>query len=130
MLGLTSYRLVERLGLSSRASMEVSAWEQKITDITMVRVFANGPGNLCSIPSRVIPKTQKWYLMPPCLTLSIIRDGSRVKWGNPGKRVAPSPKHWCSSYRKGCLRVTLDYSRQLYYLLSKAGIRPLGWGAS
>ena len=31
----------------------------------MVRVFANG---LSSIPSRVIPKTQKWYLMPSCLT--------------------------------------------------------------
>ena len=25
----------------------------------MVRVFANGPGDLSSIPSRVIPKTQK-----------------------------------------------------------------------
>ena len=25
----------------------------------------------------------KWYLMPPCLTLSIIRYGSRVKWSNP-----------------------------------------------
>ena len=50
--------------------------------------------------------------MPPCLTLSIIRYGSRVKWSNPGKGVAPSP--WCSSYRKGNLRVTLDYGRQLY----------------
>ena len=29
--------------------------------------------NLGSIPGRVIPKTQKWYLMPPCLKLSIIR---------------------------------------------------------
>ena len=34
----------------------------------MVRVFANGPGELGSIPGRDIPKTQKWYLMPPCLT--------------------------------------------------------------
>ena len=39
----------------------------------MVRVFDNGSGDLSSIPDRVIPKTQKWYLMPPCLTLSIIR---------------------------------------------------------
>ena len=30
--------------------------------------------------------------------------------------VAPSPTHWCSSYRKGSLRVTLDYGRQLYLL--------------
>ena len=29
-----------------------------------------------------------------------------------GKGVAPSPKHWCSSYLKGNLQVTLDYSRQ------------------
>ena len=28
----------------------------------IVRVFANGPGDLGSIPSRVIPKTQKMVL--------------------------------------------------------------------
>ena len=28
----------------------------------MVRVFANGPGDLGSIPARVIPKTQKIVL--------------------------------------------------------------------
>ena len=28
----------------------------------MVRVFANGPRYLCSIPGRVIPKTQKMIL--------------------------------------------------------------------
>ena len=76
-----------------------------------VRVFANGPGDLGSIPGRVIPKTLKWNLIPPCLTLSIIRYGSRVKWSNPGNGVAPSPTPWCSSYRKGSLRVTLDYGR-------------------
>ena len=31
------------------------------------------------------------------------------------KGVAPSPTHWCSSYRKGSLRVTLDYGFQLYF---------------
>ena len=41
-------------------------------------------------------RLKKWYLMPPCLTLSIIRYGSRVKWSNPGKGVAPSPTPWCS----------------------------------
>ena len=29
--------------------------------------------------------------------------------------VVPSPTSWCSSYRKGSLRVTLDYGRQLYF---------------
>ena len=61
-------------------------------------------------------RLKKWYLMPPCLTLSIIRHGSRVKWSNPGKGVAPFPTPWCSSYRKGSLRVTLDYGRQLYFV--------------
>ena len=61
--------------------------------------------------------------MPPCLTLSIIRYGSRVKWSNPGKGVAPFPTPWCSSYRKGSLRVTLDYGRQLYLLISLANQR-------
>ena len=59
---------------------------------------------------------KKWYLMPPCLTLSIIRYGSRVKWSNHRKGVAPLPTPWCSSYQKGSLRVTLDYGRQLYLL--------------
>ena len=76
----------------------------------MVRVFANGLGDRGSISGRVIPKIKKWYLMPPCLTHSIIRYGSRVKCGNPWKGVAP-PTPWCGSYRKGNLRVTLDYGR-------------------
>ena len=80
----------------------------------MVRVFANGPGDRDLILGRVIPKTQKWYLMPPCITLSIIRYRSRVKWSNPRKGVTPSPTPWCSTYRKGSLRVTLDYYIYIY----------------
>ena len=50
------------------------------------RVFANGPGDRGSIPGQVIPKTfKKWYLIPPCLTLSIIRYVSKVKWSIPRK---------------------------------------------
>ena len=45
-------------------------------------------------------RLKKWYLMPPCLTLSIIRYGSRAKWSNPGKGVAPSPTPWCSKLSK------------------------------
>ena len=55
----------------------------------MGKVFANGPGDWGSIPGQVIPKTfKKWYLIPPYLTLSIIRYVSKVKWNNPGKGVA------------------------------------------
>ena len=90
-------------------------------------VFANGPGNLGSLPDRVIPKIfKKWYLIPPGLTLSIIRYVSRVKWNNLGKGVAPSPTTCCSSYWKRSLRVTLDYSRQLY--LSAFLLGPFEWG--
>ena len=38
--------------------------------------------------------------MCPCLTLSIIWYGWRVKWGNPERGVVPSPTPWCCSYRK------------------------------
>ena len=79
----------------------------------MVRVFANSPGDLGSIPGWVILKGSK---NGTCLMLSIIRYELRVKWSNPGKGVAPSPSPWCSSYRKGSLWVALNYGRQLYYL--------------
>ena len=45
-------------------------------------------------------RLKKWYLMPICLTLSIIRYGSRVKWNNPEKGVALSPTSWYSKLSK------------------------------
>ena len=62
-------------------------------------------------------RLKKCYLIPPCLTLSIIRYASRVKWSNPGKGVPSSPTPWCSSSWKGSLLVALDYGRQLYLLI-------------
>ena len=44
----------------------------------MVRVFANDPGTQGSIPGQKLPNTQKWYLIPSCLTFCIIRYRSRV----------------------------------------------------
>ena len=81
----------------------------------MGRVFANGPGDQGSMPGWVILKTQKWYIMPPCLTFSIIRYESRVKWSNRVKGVVLSPTPRCSSYWKGSLQVAFDYGRQLYF---------------
>ena len=76
---------------------------------------------------------KKVYLILPCLTLSIIRCVSSVKWSNPGKRVAPSPISWYSSYWKGSLQVALDYGNQLYfylyiyiYIYSRFLMNPLG----
>ena len=82
-------------------------------------VAVNGSDKIFQSQVESYQRLKKWYLMIPCLALSIIRYGSRVKWSNPGKGVAPSPTPWCSSYWKGSLRVTLDYGRQLYLLLSE-----------
>ena len=75
---------------------------------------------------------KKWYLIPPCLALSTIRYGSRVKWSNSGKGVAPSPTPWCRSFRKGSFWVTFDYGRQLYLhsLISGTGAVPSHLGYS
>ena len=80
------------------------------------RVFANGPGDRGSIPSRVIPKTFKMVLDTSLLNSQHYKVLSRVKWSNPGKRVALTPTPRCSSYWKGSLLVALDYSHQLYYI--------------
>ena len=82
-----------------------------------VRVFANGPGDLGSIPGRVIPKTQKMVLDASLLNTQHYEVLIKGKVEQSREGVAPSPTPWCSSYRKGSLRVTLDYGRQLYFFL-------------
>ena len=82
-------------------------------------MFTNGLGDWDSIPGQIIPKTKKWYLILPCLTLSINRYVSRVKWSNPGKRIMLSPTRRRSSYWKGVLRVVLDYGSQFILLESR-----------
>ena len=74
----------------------------------MSRVFANGPETGVQSQVESYQRLKKWYLMPPCLALSTIKWGSRVKRSNPVNGVAPSPTSRCSSYWKGGLRVTLD----------------------
>ena len=78
----------------------------------MNRMFANGPRD----QFRSYQTLKKCYLIPPCLTLSIIRKGSRVKWNNPGNGVVLSPTPQCSSYWKGSLWVTLDWGHKFYML--------------
>ena len=79
----------------------------------MGRAFANGPGDLGSIPGAV--SLLKWYLIPHCSTFSHIRYVSRVKWSNPGKGGAPSPTPRCCRYWKGSLLVAFDYGRHPPY---------------
>ena len=87
-----------------------------------VRVFANGPGDLGSISGRVIPKTQKMVLDASLLNTQHYKVRIKGKVEPSREGVAPSPTSWCSSYRKGSLRVTLDYGRQLYLLSASEDI--------
>ena len=80
-----------------------------------VRVFANGSGDQGSIPGRVIPKTKKKMVLDASLlNTQHYKVWIKGKVEQPREGVAPSHTPWCSSYRKGSLRVTLDYGRQLY----------------
>ena len=74
-------------------------------------MFATSPVDRVSIPGRAHYKDSKsgtWC----CLAQHsrIIRYVSRVKWSNPEKGVAPFPILRCSSYSKGSLWVSVDYS--------------------
>ena len=53
---------------------------------------------------------KKLYLMSLCLTLSIIRYGSRVKSSNPGKEQSPPLHHGIIANEKG------DYRRNFTYI--------------
>ena len=79
------------------------------------RVFANRPGDWGSIPGQVIPKIQKWYLMPPWLILRIIRYGSRVSWEIQEKGKCPPLHHGVIAIEKGTFRLPLTSVSQLIY---------------
>ena len=101
-------------------------------NVLVAREFDNDPGNRSSIPRQVIlkKKIKKRYLIPPWLTLSIIRYGSRVSGAI--QEVTSSPKLRCSRKWKGNLRVTLDYGIcSTPYRTWKCGTRPflVGLGA-
>ena len=84
--------------------------------LTAGPVLANGPGDLGSIPGgRVIPKTQKMVLDASLLNTQHYKVRIKGKVEQFREGVAPSPTPWCSSYRKGSLRVTLDYGHRLNF---------------
>ena len=82
-----------------------------------VRVFANGAGDQGSIPGRVIPKTQKIVLDASLLNTQHYKVRNKGKVEQSREGVALSPTLRCSSYRKGSLRVTLDFGHQIYLLI-------------
>ena len=99
----------------TQVSRAIGEHSNRYPDIGLgVRVFANGPGDLGSIPGRVIPNTQKMVLDASLLNTQHYKVRVKGKVEQSREGVAPSPTHSCRSYRKGSLRVTLDYGRQLY----------------
>ena len=65
----------------------------------MVRVFTNGPGDLGSIPGRVIPKAKKKMVLDAFLLNTQhykVQIKGKVEQSREG--VMPSPTPWCSSY--------------------------------
>ena len=56
----------------------------------MVRMFANGSGELGLVLGRDIPKTQKMILVASLLNTQHYKVRIKGKWSNPGKEVAPS----------------------------------------
>ena len=94
-----------------------SEWLQVLLSNTIGlvgRVFANGPGDLGSIPGRVIPKTQKMVLDASLLNTQHYKVRIKGKVEQSRKRSSAIPR--LSSYWKRRHRVTLDYSRLLYFL--------------
>ena len=88
------------------------------------RLFANGLGDLGSIPGRVIPKTQKMVIDASFLNSHHYKVRIKGKVELSRKGVVPSPRLRCSSYWKRNLCVVLDYGRQLIYIY----IYIPGWG--
>ena len=85
----------------------------------MIRVFADGPGDPGSIPGRIIPKTQKMVLDASLLKIKHYKLRIKGKVEQSRERSSTFPTHWCSSYRKGNLRVILDYGRQLCFIVNR-----------
>ena len=74
-----------------------------------IRVFANRPGDLGSIPGRVIPKTQKMLLDASLLNTQHYKVWIKGKVEQSRERSSAPLHIGVVSYRKGSLRVTLDY---------------------
>ena len=77
----------------------------------LVRVFVNGPGYRGSIPGKVIPKTQKWYL----LNTQHYKVHINGKWSDPGKEAASPVSPGEVALKKGAIGSPSTTDGQLTY---------------
>ena len=85
----------------------------------MVRVFINGPGDRGSIPSRVIPKTQKMISDASLLNTQHYKVRIRGTWSNLGKGITPSQQLNLVAIEKdssGRLQLLLDNLSVMYII--------------
>ena len=82
----------------------------------IVREFTNGSRDLGHSPRSIIPKTQKWYLMPPYLTLRIVKYGSRVSGTIQGKKECSLLHIGVVAIEKGAFGAPSRTAGQLTYL--------------
>ena len=77
-------------GTGAQTWLQHSIWS--LPDIgIMVRVFANGPGDLGSIPGRVVPKTQKMVLDASLLNTQHYEVRNKGKVGQSRERSDALP---------------------------------------
>ena len=79
-----------------------------------VKVFANSPGHLRSIPGRVIPKTQKMVLDSSLLNTQHYKVRIKGKVEQSRERSSALPYTLVYYPLKRNLRGTLDYGRLLF----------------
>ena len=73
----------------------------------MVTVFANGLGDMGSIPGQVIPKTQKMVLDAYLLNTQHYKVWNNGNWSNPRNVVATSPTPRVVAIEMGVLGLPL-----------------------
>ena len=106
----TLARLVGRVTKATLVTMYYLFYYNLFID-QVGRVFANSPGDLGSISSRVIPKTFKMVLCTSLYNAQYCKVRIKGKVEQFRERVVPFPTPGCSSYWKGRLLVALDYGR-------------------
>ena len=110
-LGISVKSLVQDLNLNHQFHF---LWENKYTLVSCVECLPMAWETGVQSQVESYQRLKKWYLIPRCLTFSIIRYVAREKWSNLGKRVVPTLIPQCCSFWKGSLWVTLAYNCQLF----------------
>ena len=86
----------------------------EVTFHHLIGLVSNGPGDLDSIPARVIAKTLKMVIDISLLNTHHYKIRIKSKVEQSRERSSALRTLQCSSYWKGSLRVTLDYGLRLY----------------